>query len=139
MLDAHRDDELSVADVARLALKTGRLDRAMLDGVREKAIVAFIGHILRSEHFAGEHGERVRRFHCYRKFVQSEDGKEVQRDLWRTIDAMTRVQMFDSAKSRLQQSKAIQESVAVDVAYWDANVAPKLRAKEIGPDLNLQF
>jgi hypothetical protein len=131
----HGGEELTLRDVVRLAVP--QLDRGMLDAVREEAVLDFIRRVLRSQEFTDEHGDRVRKFHSYKKFVQTEDGSEKQLDLWKSIETMDRGQMVNSAKARLQQADKLRERVRADVRYWDEHVAPTLKARPIGKQLGL--
>jgi hypothetical protein len=131
----HSDEELTIRELATLA--TPELDSEMLDGLRSEAVVHFIHRIMRSAKFKGEHGERIRNFHSYKKFFQTDDGQEKQLDIWRTIETMTPAQMLLSAKARLGQSKRIVASVAADVRWWDQNVAAKIHAEPLMPQLGL--
>jgi len=137
VLVKHKDSELSLHEISELALKTGRIDQDMLDGVRDKAVEKYFGHIMRSESFKDRHGDEVRKYHSYRKFTQTDDGREVQLCIWRTIETMTPAQMGLSAKSRLEQADDIREKVRVDVRWWDENVAEKFNAKPLSKQLSL--
>lgn len=129
----HQTEELTLRDVTRLVAPN--LDGGMLDAIRDEAVVDFIGHILRSQDFTDEHGERVRKFHSYKKFVQTEDGSEKQLDLWKSIETMDRAQMMLSAKARLQQADKLRDRVRADVRYWDEHVAPTIKARPIARQL----
>lgn len=139
VLVKHQKQELSLHDIAQFVAKTNKLDEAMLDGIREKAVERYFGEVLRSTSLTDEHGEEVRRYHSYTKFMQSDDGKEIQLDIWRTIETMTRDQMFVSSKSRLAMRDQITQRVTVDVRYWQENVAPKIGAKPIAKQLGLSL
>jgi hypothetical protein len=135
LFEKHAKEELTLQRILKLILPS--LDKGMVDGIREKAVAGFIGEILRSQDFTDDHGEKVRRFHSYKKFEHTDDGKEKQLDFWKSIDTMDRDQMIRSAKARLQQAQQLRERVATDVRYWDAHVAPTLKARPIAKQLHL--
>lgn len=131
VLSAHADQDLTLAELTGLALDSGLVDDAMLDGVREKAVAKFFGHVLGRASITLGDGRKVRAFQVYTKYEQSTDGKEVQQKIWKDIDSMSYAQMLIAAKERAKHIQDSRSSLQADLDYWNENVRPKYGARAI--------
>lgn len=131
MLDERPDDELTLDDLTKLVVSSGLVNSELLDGLRDKALARYVGGILRTAHLESTDGSQVRAFQNYTKFRQTEDGKEVQLQIWKDIDAMSREQMLIAAKQRAKHIKDSRESLAADIRCWNNNVRPKMGGAQI--------
>lgn len=140
LINQHEGEDLEAKDLFEMVLESNRIEREILNGIREQAVLKWFTEVLRSEHFVAENGEKIRRFHSLRRFVQTDDGKEKQLCIWKTIETMDAGEMYTSCRSRLRQSEDIVARVKADVRYWETHVAPKIGAetisKQLGLDLN---
>jgi hypothetical protein len=73
----------------------------------------------------GRHGDKLRRFCSYRKFVQTEDGREVQMDFWRPVDDMRPENMALFLRTYDRQVKRLKRNKRLMARYWDTHVASK--------------
>lgn len=131
LLSAHDGEDLTLGDLTSLALGSGRLDESMLDGVRDKAIARYFGHVLNRASITLADGRKVRAFQNYTKFEQSTDGKEVQQKIWKDINSMTPAQMLIAAKERAKHIRDSRSSLQADIDYWNENVRPKFGGRKI--------
>lgn len=134
IMEKHRDEDLTRREVTALLVQDGGICRDWIEAIREQAVDREVGRILRSSTFTTAGGEIVRTFQCYRVYVQSEDGREVQRTFWRSIDTMNRDQMLGAYTARVAHAREAKEKADADLRYWNEQVAPKLGAKRIRPE-----
>lgn len=130
MLNEHPDNDFTVGDLTKLVVSGGMIHSELLDGLRDKAITRYIGTILRRSKIDLPDGDSVRAFQNYTKFEQKE-GKEVQLQIWKDIDTMTRAQMLIACKERKRHADECLANIKTDVKYWNANVRPKVGGSQI--------
>jgi len=133
----HRDDELSRDEIYNYAIASGRIDEAILDGVRDKAVKDYFMDRLRRTTFLDEHGAKVRTYQSYQNFRQREDGREVQLDLWKNIHTMSRAEMTRCYRARIVLADEVRASANTDLRYWDQQVAPQLGVEPLQRQLGL--
>lgn len=130
LLNDHPDNDFTVDDLTKMVVNGGMIHGDLIDGLRDKALTAYISGILRKSKIETPDGETVRAFQNYTKFEQK-DGREVQLQIWKDIDTMSRAQMLIAARERVEHVRDCKESLEADVRYWNANVRPKVGGSQI--------
>lgn len=75
--------------------------------------------LLRSSIAELPNGHKVRTLQPYRKFVQTEDGKEKQIHLWKHLAEMTRDEATDAIRGLVTNAKSLIESGNAMADYWN--------------------
>lgn len=135
VFESHPDEDLTRQQICSLAESSGEIPEEWIDGIRDQAVSKAIGAILRSSKFRDEHDVRIRQYHSYSYFTQTEDGKEVQRTFWRDIHTMNRRQWMDSIRGRVRHISKAQRQLDADNNYWNTTVAPKLGVSPVQLDM----
>ena len=118
----HPDEELTLGDVYDHAMGSGRIPAEYIEGVQEVALRREFGRILRASKLETADGRDVRRYQSYMVFVQTRDGKEVQRHLWKDIREMSPAEMTKSAKQRKGHIAGAEQSLQADLDFWNERV-----------------
>lgn len=116
----HPNEELTVDDITKLAAT--RINREWLDAFRDTAVKKLFSQILNRSKIKREDGSTVRKFQSYTKFVQTDEGRERQLNIWKDIDSMSYAQMVIVAKERKRHIEDSRASLTNDLDYWNTNV-----------------
>jgi len=116
---------LSINSVYRYALEAGNVPQEYIEGVQETALKSAFRKLLSSVKIEMEDGTTIRQYQSYRRFVQTEDGQEIQQDLWKDIHEMSYGEMVSAVKQRRRNIKGAVDSLKADVGYWNSNVRNK--------------